>query len=63
YGAKEWNVTPSFSSVSNGSQWLAGTAAPLLLNSEIGMKKFKVSVMLEGKSRSEIWKNASINKE
>lgn len=58
YGAKEWNVTPSFSSVSNGSQWLAGTAAPLLLNSEIGMKKFKVSVMLEGKSRSEIWKNA-----
>lgn len=58
YGAKEWSVTPSFSSISNGSQWLSGTAAPLLLDTEIGMKKFKVSVMLEGKSRAEIWKNA-----
>ena len=58
YGAKEWNVAPSFSAISNSSQWLAGTATPLLLNSEIGMKKFKVSVMLEGKSRQEIWKNA-----
>ncbi len=58
YGAKEWSVTPSFSSISNGSQWLPGTAAPLLLDTEIGMKKFKVSVMLEGKSRAEIWKNA-----
>lgn len=58
YGARQWNVTPGFSSISNKSQWIEGAAMPLLLESGIGMKKIKVSVMLEGEGRGIIWGNA-----
>lgn len=58
YGARQWNVTPAFSSIYNKSQWIEGAAAPLLLKSGIGMKKIKVCVMLEGEGRDIIWGNA-----
>lgn len=58
YGARQWNVTPAFSSISNKSQWVEGAAIPLLLESGIGMKKIKVSVVLEGEGRDIIWGNA-----
>lgn len=59
YGARQWNVTPAFSALTNKSQWAAGAALPLLLESEVGMKRIKVSVMMEGENRGAIWRNAN----
>ncbi len=58
YSARQWNVMPEFSSLSNRSQWIEGAAAPLILKTGVGMKKIKVSVMLEGENRDIIWSNA-----
>ena len=58
YGASQWNVTPELSSLTNASQWIAGALSPLLLPARAGMKKMKVSVMIKGNSRGEIWENA-----
>lgn len=59
YGARQWNVTPSYVSLKNESEMLDGALRPLMLPGKIGMKKYKVSVMLQGTTRQEMWTNGS----
>ena len=59
YGAEQWNVTPGFCSIKNESEWMAGAIQPLMLPGTVGLKKYKVSVMIRGSSRQEIWENGS----
>ena len=59
YGAKQWNVSMSYVSVKNDSEFLNDALVPYLAIGAIGMKKIKVSVLIQGSSRKEIWKNGS----
>ncbi len=59
YQAKQWNVEPAFATITNSSEWTTGSISPLMMNTEAGMKKIKVSVIVRGKERQVIWKNAS----
>lgn len=58
YGVKQWNVTPAYAEIGNESEWITGAVSPVLLKSTIGFKKMKVSVMISGSSRQEIWERA-----
>lgn len=58
YGVRQWNVTPAYAEFSNESEWITGAVSPVLLKSTIGFKKIKVSVMVSGDSRQEIWERA-----
>lgn len=59
YGIRQWNVTPDYSEISNESEWIAGAPEPLMLTGKAGFKKLKVSVMICGGSRREIWERGS----
>lgn len=58
YGAREWNVEPSYSAITINSEWPEGSLTPVMLPSKIGLKKFKITLMFKGKSRYEIWNNS-----
>lgn len=55
YGAQQWNVTPAYASITNNSQWEAGSLNPLILPGTAGLKKIKISVLIHGTSRQDIW--------
>lgn len=55
YGVEEWNVKQEHSTLSNDSVWSRGMLSPVLLPSIPGKKKLVLSVLIRGKSRSEIW--------
>lgn len=56
-GARQWNVTPVYSEISNSSEWPEGSLTPLLLAGKTAFKKMKVTVLLKGSNRQEIWTN------
>lgn len=58
YGAKQFQVEPGYSSISNESEWAAGMTSPLLLPSSNGFKKIKVSVVVHGEDRQDIWRKS-----
>jgi len=55
YGAKQWHVAMGYGNVTNTSVWNDGATSPLLLPGTVGMKKIKVTVIIKGGSRQEIW--------
>lgn len=59
YGGRQHTVEMGYSSLSNGSEWQDGDLAPFLLGTTAGFKEIKVSVILKGSSRQEIWNNGS----
>ncbi len=59
YGIRQWNVTPDYSEISNESEWITGAPGPLMLAGKAGFKKLKVSVVICGRSRREIWEQGS----
>lgn len=48
-----------FLNISNESEWVEGSVSPILLNGAVGFKKIKVTVIIKGTSRENIWENAS----
>lgn len=58
YGIEQWNVSPAYASISNESEWTAGAALPFMVEGTAGLKTIKVTVMVSGTSRDEIWKKA-----
>lgn len=59
YGVQQWTVEPDYCSVKNSSEWIAGSSTPLMLKGVVGFKKLKVSVMIRGNTRQEIWERSS----
>lgn len=55
YGLKQWNVEMAYGEIGNESSWKAGCPVPVLLESNFGLKKIKVSVLAKGENRDEIW--------
>lgn len=53
-GAKQWNVTFGYSSISNQSKWDTNAVSPMLVNSTYGFKPLKVVILVKGRSREEI---------
>lgn len=58
YGIEQWNVSPAYAAVSNESEWTAGAALPFMVEGTAGLKTIKVTVMVRGTSRDDIWKKA-----
>lgn len=58
YKAKQWNVQMGFSGLSNESEWIDGAISPNMLNTSTGFKTVKVSVVIRGRTRQDIWNNA-----
>lgn len=54
YGAKQWNVDISYTSISNASEWIPENLIPVMIRSTIGLKKINVSIMIYGNSKEEI---------
>lgn len=55
YGLKQWNVEMAYGEIGNESSWEDGCPVPVLLESNFGLKKIKVSVLAKGENRDEIW--------
>ncbi len=58
FGVLQWNVEPGFLEVKNQSEWIDGTLTPMMLRSTTGFKKMKVTVMIRGSTRQEIWRKS-----
>lgn len=58
YGVQQWNIQREFSKIENESEWTAGAAAPIMLTGTAGFKNLKVSVMIRGSTRKEIWEKS-----
>ena len=50
YGLKQWNVEMAYGEIGNESSWEAGCPVPVLLESNFGLKKIKVSVLAKGET-------------
>lgn len=59
YGAKQHTVEMGFADIGNKSEWVEGNSMPLMLAGTIGFKTIKVTVILEGNSREEIWQRGN----
>lgn len=59
YGVQQWNVEPMHCEISNKTEWMAGAALPSLLPGTVGIKKFKVSILVKGDTRADIWERSS----
>lgn len=59
YGAKQHTVEMNYGEISNKSEWVEGCNAPIMVSGKTGFKKIKVTVVLKGASRNEIWENGS----
>ena len=46
-GAKQWNVTPGFHSVSNDSEWNRGSPVPVIFQNKIGFKSLKITILVK----------------
>ena len=58
--ATQWNVTPGFSSISNDSEWAAGSPTPVLFANTIGFKTMTVTLLVRGeRDRDEILQKCS----
>lgn len=55
YDLEQWNVEMSYGEVTNESSWEPGCPVPILLESEFGMKKIKLSMLAKGSGRGLIW--------
>lgn len=55
YGIQEWKIEPGFSEIVNESEW---TPLPLLLKGRARFKTIKVSVLIKGNTREEIWEKS-----
>ena len=55
YDLEQWNVEMSYGEVTNESSWEPGCPVPILLESEFGMKKIKLSMLAKGSDRGLIW--------
>ena len=51
YDLEQWNVEMSYGEVTNESSWEPGCPVPILLESEFGMKKIKLSMLAKGSGR------------
>lgn len=60
FGVQQWNLEHEYSQLSNESQWPDGATNPLILPSTTGFKKVKVTVMIRGSDRKEIWEKAGM---
>lgn len=60
YGAKQWNVKMNHSEVTSGTEWAAGNIRPFFWDTKFGIKKIKVSMMVYGENRNEIWNKCGI---
>lgn len=58
YGAEQWNLEPGYSTAANTSEWQSGMLSPILVPSSLGMKKMKVSVIVRGRDRAQIWERS-----
>lgn len=43
---KQWNIVPGFHSISNDSEWIRGSPAPVLLKNKLGFKNLKVTILV-----------------
>lgn len=59
YGAEQWNVSMSYVSVKNESEFLQNALVPYLTRGYAGMKKIKVDVLIKGESRQGIWQKGN----
>lgn len=59
FGVQQWNVVPGFLEIKNQSEWIDGTLTPMMLKSTTGFKKMKVTVMIRGSTRQDIWRKSS----
>lgn len=58
--ATQWNVTPGFNSMSNDSEWVAGSPIPALFENTIGFKTMTVTLLVRGeRDRDEILQKCS----
>ena len=55
YGVEQWNVSLACSNISNASEWTTGAALPFMVEGTAGLKTIKVTVMIRGTSRDDIW--------
>ena len=60
FGVQQWNLEHDYSQLSNESEWPDGATNPLILPSTTGFKKVKVTVMIRGSNRKEIWEKAGM---
>lgn len=58
YGVRQWNLQPDFSELKNESEWISGAMLPMMQNGTAGFKKMKVSIMIRGDTRQEIWQKS-----
>lgn len=59
YGAKQHTVEMGYGEIKNNSEWVDGCNTPIMLSGTTGFKKIKVTVILKGDTREQIWKNGS----
>lgn len=52
--AKQWNVTPGFSTIKNNSEWVNGSPTPFLSPGHSGFKKMNVAILVRGPDREGI---------
>mgnify|MGYP000724344964 FL=1 len=57
--ARQWNVTPDFSSIENESEWQRGSPLPFFVNGSIGFKTIQITFLVYGADRNEILQNCS----
>jgi hypothetical protein len=57
YGARQWNISMSYPDITNNSQWILGSLNPLMVNSSAGLKQIKVTLLLNGTNRQQMWTN------
>lgn len=60
YGAKQWNVKMNHSEVTSGTEWAAGNIRPFFWDTKFGIKKIKVTLMVYGENRAEIWNKCGL---
>ena len=57
--AKQWNVTPGFSSITNESEWQRGSPLPFLMSGSLGFKSLQITFLVYCSNRNEILQNCS----
>lgn len=55
FGLQQWRVEMGFLEIKNQSEWVEGALSPIMLKGMTGFKKIKVTVMIRGSNRQEIW--------
>lgn len=59
YNARQFRVSFDHNSLKNSSEWVAGSALPLLMQNTVGFKSINVTLVVKGTDREDIIKNCS----